>query len=267
MDRDCGRRDHRRGHRPAAMTPSDVSLSGPEAASKAATALPQLAFSGERRGTGGRPRRCLGLRSSSSRRAPRSARRIAPRSPGRSESAAEPRGRLVCRQDAHPVVAGTAPASRGIRDSYFDPCASQNSASTPMLRVASSARCGAQRVARRDARRGRRAGLSRLAVERFARATHLRTAGSRLKRPRWRGYWSAQKRSSLGATAAWATMRKPKLEAVRTRSASFTPWGLPMSGPIAWLVVDRQRACPEHEAAVRAGVGTRAAVARGEQRS
>ena len=38
-------------------------------------------------------------------------------------------------------------------------------------------------------------------------------------------------------------------------------------GPIPWRVVDRRRACPEHEAAVRAGVATRAAVARGEQRS
>ena len=37
-------------------------------------------------------------------------------------------------------------------------------------------------------------------------------------------------------------------------------------GPIPCPIVDRRRACPEHEAALRACLATRAAVARGEQR-
>ena len=49
------------------------------------------------------------------------------------------------------------------------------------------------------------------------------------------------------------------------RCVSFAP-GRADVGRIPCLVVDRRRACPEHEAALRACAATRAAVARGEQR-
>src|SRR5713101_1897963 len=48
MDRDRGRRDHRRGHRPAAMT-RPASSYRDQKAREAATALPQLALGGDPR--------------------------------------------------------------------------------------------------------------------------------------------------------------------------------------------------------------------------